>query len=580
MKKFLKCLAIAFVIPLCFLLVGCGKQDLSGYKIKDIKRTDFNEETITYTITYEDDSTFSYTVPNENVVSISKIEKTKSENNVDTYTITLSNNKTSTFEVTNGNAIKSITYDYSDGLKDYYKINYTDGTSTSYSITNGKDGSDGVTLEDMYEASGGDDKYENITQFIEEYLTINVNSATNNTIATGKAVLSAVSVYSFTNVTNPYYSYYYGVKNGKYVAPSAGAGVIYSLDKEKGDAYIITNAHVVYNEEADDGNNYANKVMCYLYGQESSIQFQYEKNEDGTIKYQDAYGTYPVYVYDEQGYPKIDYGEYAIECEIIGASIDYDIAVLKVTNSEVLKKSSALSAEVADSDEVFLNSTAIAIGNPDAGGISVTTGVISVISEYINVEIETDNPSTLREFRIDTPVNSGNSGGGLFNSEGKLIGIVNAKTSDNTIENMGYAIPSNIATNLAENMIYNYEKDGLKSAKKIFIGITSTIKSSSAVYYTETLTTKIVEEVMVSKVEEESLAETMGFKVNDIVKSVTIFDGVNSTVYEITRFYQISDLMLKVKVGDVVSFNCMSQEDGGAVVRSCTVKAEDFKEVY
>jgi len=453
MKKVLKCIVLAFIIPLCFLFVGCSKQDMSAYKIKSIERTDFNESTITYTITYEDDSTFSYSVPNENVVSIASIEKTLSENNVDIYTITLTNNKTTSFEVTNGNAIKSITYDYTEGLKDYYKINYTDGTTTTYSITNGKDGSNGVSLEDMYETAGGDSKYGNITKFIEEYLTINLNSASNNTIATGKAVLSAVSVYAFTNVTDAYYSYQFGVEDGKYVAVSAGAGVIYSLDKESGDAYIITNAHVVYNEEADDGNNYANKVMCYLYGQESSIKFLYERDENGNVKYQDGYGYYPEYIYDDNGYPKIDYGEYAIPCEIIGASIDYDIAVLKVSNSQVIKKSSAIKTEVANSDNVLLNSTAIAIGNPDAGGIAVTTGVISVISEYINVEIETDNPSTLREFRIDTPVNSGNSGGGLFNNKGELIGIVNAKTSDSTIENMGYAIPSNVAINLAQNII-------------------------------------------------------------------------------------------------------------------------------
>ena len=82
---------------------------------------------------------------------------------------------------------------------------------------------------------------------------------------------------------------------------------------------------------------------------------------------------------------------------------------------------------------------------------------------------------------------------------------------------------------------------------------------------------------MISKVDDDSLAKTIGFKVNDVIKSITIFDGVNSVVYEITRFYQVSDLVLKVKVGDVISFNCMSQEDGGAVVRSYTAKAEDFK---
>lgn len=70
----------------------------------------------------------------------------------------------------------------------------------------------------------------------------------------------------------------------------------------------------------------------------------------------------------------------------------------------------------------------IAIGNPNAGGIAVTQGILSMESEYITMTAA-DNVSTvqIRVMRVDAAINGGNSGGGLFNDSGELIGIVNAK---------------------------------------------------------------------------------------------------------------------------------------------------------
>ena len=67
---------------------------------------------------------------------------------------------------------------------------------------------------------------------------------------------------------------------------------------------------------------------------------------------------------------------------------------------------------------------------------------------------------SFRVMRVDAPVNSGNSGGGLFDGQGKLIGIVNAKIVDEGVENIGYAIPSNVAVSIANNIIdYCYRTD-------------------------------------------------------------------------------------------------------------------------
>lgn len=558
MKKYLKIfILILLLIPAIFIFSGCEKEDLlSSVKITNIEQTYFDEDSVTYKITYADGSSFEYEVPINNTVSISTILKTSSNLNKDIYTITLSNGDTSTFEVNNGVSVNSINYSHSEGLIDYYVISYSNGTASMFSVTNG---ADGVTLQDMYEEANKDGKYADILEFIDEYLKININ-ANATTIATGKAITSAVSIYAFSPVSGAYYLYKYGTE--KYYTTSCGAGVIYNLDKQNGNAYIITNCHVVYSEDNDLGTDYATEIYCYLYGQESGYGI---KTENGN------------YLFDSLGYPVINGGKYGIRCELVGASIDYDIAVLKVTNNEILKNSNARQCDIANSDKVVLADKAIAIGNPDAEGIAVTEGVISVISEYIDVSIDSSKASSLREFRIDTAVNGGNSGGGLFNDKGELIGIVNAKTSDNTLENMGYAIPSNVAVAVADNLIY-YCKNGNLNAKKITVGITPGVKSSITQYNYDTLTTEIVEEVIIAKIEQGSLAETQfDFEEGEVIKSVSIFDGINTLNFTITRYYQLADIILKVRAGNTLTFYCTT--DTGTAVHYYTVQEEDLKNI-
>lgn len=557
MKKFLKVfILLILIMPTIFLFNGCAFDDeLDSLRIVSIERTAFTTEKETFTITYEDGSKFTYDVPINNTVSISSIDKTSTNGNKDIYTITLTNGETSTFEVTNGVSVNSIAYSHSEGLIDFYTITYSNGTSTQFKVTNG---SAGVSLEELYEQANVSGKYNNILEFIEDYLEINVDS-TSSTIATGKAIMSAVSVYAFHPVSGAFYEYQYGTKN--YYSTSVGSGVIYKLDKTNGDAYIITNCHVVYSEGNSMGGNYATKVSCYLYGQESDFYLNQENGE---------------YVFDSNEYPTINYGQYGIECEIIGASTVYDIAVLKVSGSEILKNSNARQIDVANSDSVILSENAIAIGNPDAAGISVTQGVISVLSEYIKVSIDSTEVSTLREFRIDTAVNSGNSGGGLFNNRGELIGIVNAKTSDNTMENMGYAIPSNVAVNVADNMIYYHETKNEFALKKALFGITLDVLSSRT--ENDGLTTKIIEEVCIDEVAEGSIAETeLKFNKGDIIKSITIFDGNNTSVYNITRYHQVIDLVLKLRAGDNITFSCISK--GTPIGYSYTIQEKDLKSI-
>lgn len=291
---------------------------------------------------------------------------------------------------------------------------------------------------------------------------------------------------------------------------ATGSGIIYKINSE-GDAFVITNYHVVHNSSS----GISEKIELYLYGME--------------------------------------YTDYTIPATYVGGSMNYDIAILRVENSEVLKKAyesgSAQAVKIADSDKISVGQETIAIGNPQGQGISVTTGVISVDSEYIDMTGSDGKTAvSFRVMRTDTPVNSGNSGGGFFNAKGELIGVVNAKIINSDVENIGYAIPSNVARAIADNIIdYCYGKE-CKTVMRGILGIT-VIANSLSTYYDETTGMVVrVEEIAVHDVTAGGLGSKM-FQTGDIIKSVTIGDKE----IEITRQHHLIDAMLDVRVGDTVT---------------------------
>lgn len=134
-----------------------------GNGIVSIEKTSTVENVDTYTITFDDGDTETFTVTNgingtngTDGIGITSIEKTSTSGLVDTYTIILSNGNTSTFTVTNGangtdgtdgsdgNGIVSVTKTSSEGLVDTYTILFDNGSSTTFEITNGKDGTNGT----------------------------------------------------------------------------------------------------------------------------------------------------------------------------------------------------------------------------------------------------------------------------------------------------------------------------------------------------------------------------------------------------------------------------------------------------
>ena len=159
---------------------------------------------------------------------------------------------------------------------------------------------------------------------------------------------------------------------------------------------------------------------------------------------------------------------------------------------------------------------------------------------------------SFRVMRVDTAVNSGNSGGGLYDDEGKLIGIVNAKIVYDGVENIGYAIPSKIAVSIAENIIdYCYGTD-TERVQRALLGITVSTFDSKAVYDSATGLMVIEETVSVYEVSSGSLADGI-LQAEDILVSAT----VNGNTTEITRQYHIIDMMLDMRAGDIVTLKIL-----------------------
>lgn len=378
------------------------------------------------------------------------------------------------------------------------------------------------------------------SDFLNDYIYTDSGKTSEMTNSINKNLFSVVSIVSEFKVLQLGYSQLVPT-----VTHSAGSGVIYQLDKSTGEAYIITNHHVLYLENGFVNNSYlqaidggtgtiAQKVYCFLYGTTAGLIDTQTTDEDGFRIYQP--------------------NQYAIECTYVGGSANYDIAILKVTNSELLKNSDASAVTIADSKNITVGEDVFAIGNPEASGISVTKGIICVDSEYIDM-----NNSTYRVIRIDAAVNGGNSGGGLFNASGELIGIVNAKIVSSDVENIGYAIPSNVAIGITQNILKNCgEETNNTNVKRALVGITLKAINSRAVYNSGTGKTNIIETVSIDSITQGSLADNSTLEENQIITKVVISysdSSIPSKEIIVERLFDVVDSSLALAIGDIITFH-------------------------
>ena len=244
------------------------------------------------------------------------------------------------------------------------------------------------------------------------------------------------------------------------------------------DGYIVTNHHVI------DG---ANKITVTL--------------RDGTTTY---------------------------DAQLIGSDEDNDIALIKIDASGLS------AATFGNSSDLVVGDYVVAIGNPlgTLGG-TVTDGIISALAREVNIE---GKQMTL--LQTNAQISPGNSGGGLFNANGELVGIVNAKDSATEVEGIAFAIPVNNVLNIIKDLKdYGYVTGKIDLGME-FVDINS---YDTAFYYN-------VNQLgcYVLSVKSGSNAESAGFKSGDRIISV------NGT--EVSSSSEITKALENAKVGDTAAF--------------------------
>ena len=272
---------------------------------------------------------------------------------------------------------------------------------------------------------------------------------------------------------------------------STGSGFIYKTNESE--AYLITNHHVV-----DGGNSFK-------------------------ITYTDG---------DE------------VDVTLVGSDEYSDIAVLKVGTKEGYK-----AVELGNSDTMRVGDTTFVVGAPlgDVYSWSVTRGILSGKERLVEVSLSNSYQSDyiMNVLQTDSPVNSGNSGGPISNSNGEVIGVVNAKISSSGVEGIGFAIPIEVAMEKAEEII-----NGNKSSYP-YLGVSMLNVEDARNYinYRRYIPdNNITSGVIVIDIEKDSVAYKNGMENGDIITQINGKEVKNVAYlrYELYK-YKIGET-IKVKV--------------------------------
>ena len=314
------------------------------------------------------------------------------------------------------------------------------------------------------------------------YTSQELYQAVNDTIVFIKVYADQSTIY------NDYYDSYFGYgsrydkKDEEPVYAGYGSGIVFTED-----GYILTNAHLV--------TNY--------------VKFVVEVND-----YYDAGTTH----------------EY--EATVIGSDEDTDIAVLKIERDEPF-----IAAKLGDSSSLSVGEEVCAIGNPGVTSNvlfkhTMTKGIVSGLDRVCMSE-----GYELSLIQIDAAINSGNSGGGLFDMYGNVVGVVSSKIIVDQYEGLGFAITINEAKPVMEDLLsYGYVKS------RPVLGIT-TVELNE--YRAQLYGTKLSQGLLVSAINDDAPVAKSGLQISDIITKI---NGTNvSTVSD------VQSIIGKMKVGDTIT---------------------------
>ena len=251
----------------------------------------------------------------------------------------------------------------------------------------------------------------------------------------------------------------------------------------------------------------------------------------GVIISSDGYILTCAHVVDGASTITVTIGDKDYTATLVGEDTTSDIAVIKIDADGLTP------ATVGNSDSLKVGQSVMAVGNPlgELGG-TVTGGMISALNRSVTIK-GSSSVNTMSLIQMDASVSPGNSGGGLFNMNGELVGIVNAKSSSSDAEGLGFAIPINDAIKVAQELLENGYVTG-----RPYLGITYL-----AVTDAQTASQLGVNAygVYVVEVVKGGPAEKAGLQAGDRIVSV---DGT-----EIASKDDLGTLMQKHAAGDTLS---------------------------
>ena len=301
--------------------------------------------------------------------------------------------------------------------------------------------------------------------------------------AANKILPSIVGIevtYNVTSSLSNFYSMFGNNMPTTSTAKASGSGIIISKD-----GYILTNNHVVNS---------------------SSEESYYEISEATSVKV------------------KLQNDDKEYDAKIIGKDSQTDLAVLKIEADNLT------TAEFADSDSIKVGEFAMAVGNPLNLGTTITCGVISAVSR----EVSDSDGNKHNAIQTDAAINSGNSGGALVNSEGKVIGVNTLKVSSTGVEGIGFAIPINSTIDVTKDLI-TYNK-----VRRPYLGISGRNLDEKTAEKN-----KLVAGIYVVNVDEYSSAEKAGITPGDIIVE---FDGK-----KVLTMDELNEIKNSHSIGDTVS---------------------------
>ena len=230
--------------------------------------------------------------------------------------------------------------------------------------------------------------------------------------------------------------------------------------------------------------------------------------------------------------------------QIVGTDATTDLAVIKLDNPP----SNLKAAKFADSDNLAVGESVMAIGNPLGYDDTATVGIVSALNRPVTVADDNNNDIVTNAVQIDAAVNPGNSGGPTFNAAGQVIGINSSIASTTTSSGtagsigIGFAIPSNLVKRVANEIIDN------GTVRHVALGVT--IKSSTVEADGVTRGCTQVQSVV-----DNSPAAKAGVKAGD---SIVAFNGkaVNNN-YSLLGYVRASAMNDKVTLTVVRDGNTM-----------------------